>query len=91
MRIYGVSAGSNNARASTLISRNVSVGGRRTSMRLEPEFWHHLARIASQNGKSIHDLVSDIAATKSPDSSLSSAVRVFVLKESLACPAVGGH
>lgn len=64
--------------ASSLVSRNVVVAGRRTSMRLEPEMWRALAEIGAAEGLGLNDLCSNVAK-KRGRSSLTSAVRVFAL------------
>lgn len=60
-----------------LVSRNVVVAGRRTSMRLEPEMWEALEAIAQSEGFSINELVT--LARSQTASSLTSAVRVMAL------------
>lgn len=63
---------------SSLVSRNIVVAGRRTSMRLEPEMWRALAEIGGAEGLSLNDLCSEVAKSRGR-SSLTSAVRVFAL------------
>ena len=41
---------------STLLSRNITVQERRTSVRLEPEMWQALKEIAQREGCNIHDI-----------------------------------
>jgi len=41
---------------SSLISRNITVSGHRTSMRLEPEMWDALAEVCRREGASLHDV-----------------------------------
>jgi len=57
--------------------RSVVVGGHRTSVSLEQAFWEALRQLASQNAKTINQMVSDIDAARTGN--LSSAVRVWVL------------
>lgn len=57
---------------------NIVVAGRRTSIRIEPAIWEALKSIARQQGVSVHELVSDIDRAR-PASSLSSAIRAFVV------------
>ena len=64
--------------ASSLINRNVTINGRRTSLRLEPAFWAALERLAAARGQTVGALVSEIAVAPR-DGSLTSAVRVWVL------------
>jgi predicted DNA-binding ribbon-helix-helix protein len=57
---------------------NVVVAGHRTSVRIEPAIWEALKGIARQQGVTLHELVSDIDRAR-PASSLSSAIRAFVV------------
>ncbi len=61
--------------------RSISVGGRRTTIRLEEEYWEELTRISADTGQSIHAIVTQIDAL-SPRN-LTSAIRVFVLRSVL--------
>ena len=63
----------------TLVNRNITVNGRRTSIRLETPFWDALQSVAKQRNQTVNDLVSQIAAA-TESGSLTSAVRVFVLR-----------
>jgi len=61
---------------STLVLRNVTVNGHRTSMRLEPEFWEIFDQISHELGITTEDLLSKIrAATRGQ---LTTAVRVTI-------------
>jgi predicted DNA-binding ribbon-helix-helix protein len=66
-------------RHSTLISRNVTVDGHRTSVRLEPAMWDALAYVCKAEGKSVHRLVTQIAQ-RHDESSLTAAIRVFLMR-----------
>lgn len=68
--------------ASRLVMRNVVVGGKRTSIRLEPEFWAELERQATARTLSVHRIVSEIHANY-PDYALTSSVRVWLLGEAV--------
>lgn len=63
--------------------KNVVVGGKRTSMRLERWCWEALADICAREGTSINQLVTGISARTQADQDdpacLSSAVRVFIM------------
>lgn len=59
-----------------LISRNVTIGSLRTSMRLEPEFWAALAEIAEVEGLSLDELCTRVDACCGT-LSRSGAVRMF--------------
>ena len=57
---------------------SVVLFGRCTSVRLEEDFWRGLQEIAGEGGKTVKQLIADIAAErKSPN--LASAIRTFVL------------
>jgi predicted DNA-binding ribbon-helix-helix protein len=62
-----------------LIPRNVWIGAHRTSVKLEPEIWDALHRIADYQGVSVHKLVSDIDRDRRL-SNLTSAVRAYVVR-----------
>lgn len=61
------------------LTRNVSVQGRRTSMRLEQPFWDALEDILRREDTSMNSLVSRIWTASPDDVNLSGAIRVFVL------------
>lgn len=63
----------------TLMSRNVTVGKRRTSIRLEPEMWDALKDIARREGCTIHDVCSLVQLRKNARTSLTAAIRVFLM------------
>ena len=64
---------------STLVSRNITVLGRRTSVRLEPEMWDALFDVSRREGTSIHNICSLIYLRKVKESTLTAAIRVFLL------------
>lgn len=59
--------------------RSVDVAGHRTSISLEEPFWDALASIAERRNVSVNQLVSDIDRER--QGNLSSALRIFVLRE----------
>jgi len=65
-------------RRSTLVSRNVTVDGHRTSVRLEPAMWDALTYVCQCERKSLHGVVSEIARGEMA-SSLTAAIRVFLM------------
>lgn len=77
--------------ASTLVSRNITVRGRRTSVRLEPEMWAALRDIARRERCRIHDLCSLVQARKNPNTSLTAAIRVFLMLYYRAASTEEGH
>ncbi|WP_350186410.1 ribbon-helix-helix domain-containing protein [Thalassobaculum sp.] len=56
----------------------MTVGGRRTSMRLEPQMWDAIETIAKLEGMSINRLCAEIDQRRR-DVGLTSATRVFII------------
>lgn len=77
--------------SSTLVSRNVTILGRRTSVRLEPEMWTALKEISVRERCSIHELCSMIFARKQMNTSLTAAIRVFLMLYYRAATTEEGH
>ena len=75
---------------STLRSGNVTVNGRRTSIRLEPAMWQALREISAREGKTLHALVTEIEQARA-QSSLTAAIRVFLLDYFRAAATEEGH
>ena len=75
---------------STLINRNVVVNGHRTSVRLEPTMWEALAEIAGREGVTSHEICSGLARRRR-ESSLTAALRVFILDYFRAAATAEGH
>jgi predicted DNA-binding ribbon-helix-helix protein len=61
-----------------LISRNVTVRGRRTSMRLEASMWEALTEICRRERVRAADICTRVATAKSPALTLTAALRVFI-------------
>jgi len=76
---------------STLVSRNVTVNGRRTSIRLEPEMWAGLKEIMQREGCTLHRMCSMVSDYKHPDTSFTAAIRVFVMAYYKAAATDDGH
>lgn len=76
---------------STLISRNITVNSRRTSVRLEPEMWRALKEISSRESCSVHELCSLISFRKNKRTSLTAAIRVFLMLYFRAATTEEGH
>ncbi len=85
------SADDNESHKSTLVSRNITVLGRRTSVRLEPEMWRALRDISLRERCTIHDLCSLIALRKNTHTSLTAAIRVFLMLYYRASSTEEGH
>jgi predicted DNA-binding ribbon-helix-helix protein len=58
---------------------SVSLSGHQTSISLEPEFILELQRIAKNQNTSVAAIISNIDKTRSANSNLSSAIRVWIL------------
>ena len=76
---------------STLISRNITIMGRRTSVRLEPEMWKALREIANRERCSVHDICSLVHLRKKAGSSLTASIRVFLMLYFKASSTEDGH
>lgn len=68
------------SRPTDLSKHSLVVAGHRTSISLERAFWEALQKIARERQMSIAALVASVDADRG-DANLSSALRVFVLKE----------
>jgi predicted DNA-binding ribbon-helix-helix protein len=67
---------------SVLIGRNVFIGKKRTSIKLEQEFWEALERLSHHHDQSLSDLCLHIRQSY-PNQPFTSAVRVFILRQLL--------
>ncbi len=76
---------------STLISKNITVLGHRTSVRLEPDMWKELKNISKREACSVHDLCSLISLRKAENTSLTAAIRVFLMLYFRAAATEEGH
>jgi predicted DNA-binding ribbon-helix-helix protein len=64
---------------SLVIKRSIVVGGHKTSVSLEDDFWDALRQIAHEHRVTLSDLVGSIDSGRE-HGNLSSTVRLFVLK-----------
>lgn len=64
---------------STLVSRNVTILGRRTSLRLEIEIWEAIEEICQREGLTLHELCSLIEPVRLQGTSRTSAIRAFTV------------
>lgn len=80
-----------NSKKTALISRNITVDGRRTSIRLEAQMWVALKEIADREKCSIHDVCSVIAGKKSSNITLTAAIRIFIMLYFKAAATEDGH
>ena len=63
---------------SALVSCNVWIGGRRTSIRLEPAFWDALEEVCAREEMTVHEICTMVAA-RIGHHRLTGAIRVFLL------------
>ncbi|MHA1599747.1 MAG: ribbon-helix-helix domain-containing protein [Alphaproteobacteria bacterium] len=75
---------------STLVNRNVFVGDRRTSLRLEPAMWDALAEISRREDVTLHQLCALIDERRQA-SSLTAAIRVFIVAYFRSAATEEGH
>lgn len=61
--------------------RSVTIAGHATSVTLEDAFWDELGVIAARDGMTIAALITLIDEERDQNSGLSSALRVFILKD----------
>ena len=64
--------------ASPLVTKNVNLGDRRTSVRLEPDLWEALSDIAKREMRTMHDICTDIDRTRG-GTRLTSAMRIYIV------------
>ena len=64
---------------SLVIKRSIIIGGHKTSVSLEDDFWNALKNIAHGRGETLSHLIASIDANRQFDN-LSSALRIFVLR-----------
>ncbi|WP_368744473.1 ribbon-helix-helix domain-containing protein [Desertibaculum subflavum] len=68
--------------AAGIRKRSVVIEGHATSVSLEAEFWEALTAIARRRGVTVNQLVAEIDSSR--QGNLSSAIRIFVLREAQA-------
>jgi predicted DNA-binding ribbon-helix-helix protein len=78
-------------RKTSLMGRNVTILGRRTSIRLEPQMWDILFEVAERERTTIHEFCSLVALRKHENASLTSSIRVFLLLYYRAASSRAGH
>ena len=64
-----------------IVKRSVVVAGHRTSISMEEPFWRAAKDLAAADGVSMSSLLAQIDRNRPPGASLSSAVRLHVLRE----------
>lgn len=73
-----------------MVARNVTVSGRRTSVRLEPEMWESLQEITAREAITMHQLCTEIAKQRGL-SSLTAAIRAYALAYFRSAATERGH
>lgn len=68
---------------SGIVKRSVMVSGHKTSISLEDEFWDRLKVIAAEQKRTLGDIVTGIDQDRT-GTNLSSAIRLFILRDALA-------
>lgn len=76
--------------SSSLLNRNVTIHGRRTSMKLEPDMWDALDEICRRERLSVHDICG-LIAERHRGNNLTAAMRVFILGYFRAAATDDGH
>ncbi|MDH5797663.1 MAG: ribbon-helix-helix domain-containing protein [Paracoccaceae bacterium] len=61
------------------VKHSLTLRGHRTSVSLEDEFWAAFRQIAEEQDKPINLLASQIDESRTADTGLASAIRLFVL------------
>lgn len=61
------------------------MSGHQTSISLENEFADTLQKIADARGQAIASIIAEIDRARAPGTNLSSAVRVWILKNAARC------
>jgi predicted DNA-binding ribbon-helix-helix protein len=61
------------------LKRSLTIAGHRTSLSLEPEFWHALREAATSENRTIASIVGELDQGRG-DRNLSSAIRVWLFK-----------
>lgn len=62
-----------------IVSRTVPLPGRRAKLRLEAVVWSGLQEIADKENRLVQDLCEEVDARRPSNTSLTSAIRSFVL------------
>lgn len=62
---------------------SISLSGHQTSISLESEFIDVLKKIANERNISVASIINTIDEERSPDSNLSSEIRIWILRQIL--------
>lgn len=75
---------------SSLANRNVTIAGRRTSMKLEPDMWDALDEICYREKATVHEVCTQVARHHHGNN-LTAAIRVFILSYFRKAATDDGH
>jgi predicted DNA-binding ribbon-helix-helix protein len=75
---------------SSLVPRNIIVGGRRTSVRLEQAMWDALSEILEREGITASDFATAVERTRKT-STLTAAIRVHIMEYFREAATESGH
>jgi predicted DNA-binding ribbon-helix-helix protein len=75
----------------SLVSRNITIAGHRTSVRLEPAMWAGLTEICRREHTTMHAIGTAVAQQKPANTSMTAALRVFVMAYFRAAATEDGH
>jgi predicted DNA-binding ribbon-helix-helix protein len=73
-----------------MFARNVTIAGRRTSLRMEPEMWDALQEVATRENLTLHDLCTAVAKKRGLHS-MTAAIRVHLLNYFRDAASEAGH
>jgi predicted DNA-binding ribbon-helix-helix protein len=74
-----------------LISRNVTIYNKRTSIRLEKQMWQGLKDIAQREDCTVHDICTLVSISKNEKTSLTASIRIFIMMYYKAAATEDGH
>jgi len=63
----------------SIVKRSVMIAGHASSVTIEEPFWIAFKALAEAQNKSINQLVTELDDARSPQTNLSSAIRLYVL------------
>jgi predicted DNA-binding ribbon-helix-helix protein len=73
-----------------MVARNVTIAGRRTSLRIAPEMWDALQEAADRENHNLHELCTAISKRRGGHS-MTAAIRVYLLTYFRAAATEAGH
>ena len=67
----------------TLITKNILIGKKRTSIKLEPELWELFRLVSSLEGKNINQLATFISHNADTSKNFTSLIRKYLVRTAL--------